>query len=187
MPAEAPKKSLGPSVIVEFPAYVYGQNFTSLDKIDFENFRYRLDKNEPLVRLRKGRYEHTEKDQGGNYLWYEREALERVWRIPADRPSALVMLDSFSAGGSSSDDAVLQLFQLGTDGKLVLVQQLTFDRQADGTGVAFNTVTHELTITARSDDGSAHCCPEHVDVVKYRWGGGRFVQTSASRKTLPKE
>jgi GNAT superfamily N-acetyltransferase len=46
--------------------------------------------------------------------------------------------------------------------------------------------TGELHITARADDGSAHCCPENFDLLTYRWNSREFVQISARRvRTAP--
>jgi hypothetical protein len=40
-----------------------------------------------------------------------------------------------------------------------------------------------LSVSATDYGAGAHCCPEYIDSVTYRWAGTRFAQVS--RMTIP--
>jgi hypothetical protein len=153
---------------------------SSIRQIDFANLNFyafgEKGSHEPPLRLRHGlfkshkRYELTE------------VKLKKVWYFGSEK--AIAAFDFFSCGGSCSDESIIQLFEL-RDGHLRIIQQLEYDLQAPGTGERFDAKTGELFITARADDGSAHCCPENVDHVRFRWNGRQFVQISSRRVRLP--
>jgi hypothetical protein len=84
-----------------------------------------------------------------------------------------VALNWLACGGSCSNDELLFVFAV-ENGHTVITQELDFDVQAAGAGTWFNAASGKLTIKARSDDGSAHCCPQHIDVVSFRWSGDKF-------------
>ena len=81
-------------------------------------------------------------------------------------------------------DGLLQVIEV-ENRRLVVNQQLTFDRQAPGTDADFDPKTATLTVRARSNDDSPHCCPKSIDVVTFRWDGKKFVEKS--HRTIPVE
>jgi hypothetical protein len=140
----------------------------TIKAVDFANFQYG-----DWLRLTNGKYK---RDEPGNF---EDARLMQTWFFASQgsQPDrALVYLDDVFGGGSSSDVDTLMVFAV-REGHPVVVQKLTFDSQASGTGVKFDPATRKLVVTARSNDDSPHCCPASVDVVALAWTPKGFVQT----------
>jgi len=153
-----------PAVSITFPAYQYAEHVQSLGDVDFRNFSYPslYDSGEPY-QLHNGSY----KDEAAGHL---EVTLNHAWRFGA---YALVSLDVFSAGGSSSNYGLMYLFGLKA-GRPVIQQQFVYDLQANGSGAWFNDKTRSLTIKARSSDDSPHCCARHLDIATYVFQGDNF-------------
>lgn len=62
-----------------------------------------------------------------------------------------------------------------------IVQQIEYDRHAEGTGATFNSMTGHLDIVARTDEPSPNCCPKHLDILRFDWNGNRFVPKASKR------
>jgi hypothetical protein len=90
-----------------------------------------------------------------------------------------------AAEGSSSDTGFLQVLEL-RNGHPTVTQDFEYDEQAHPwTGVSFNPHTGVLRISVRSDDGSAHCCPEHVDAIWFDWSEDRFKLSRWKQVKVP--
>jgi hypothetical protein len=98
---------------------------------------------------------------------------------------ALLIFNLFWAAGSSSERGDLLLFVLH-DSHPVLIQEFSYDRQAEGTGETFNLKDLSLTIRARANDDSPHCCPRHLDIERFQWNGWRFRLAGRKVIALPK-
>jgi hypothetical protein len=160
-----------PAVEVTYPNTTYDSEVRAIGEVDFTNFEYRIGGQQ--IRLTKGAY-HMHED-----FSFEDAKLERVW--PFDTPDgqhhALVFLDDVSGGGSSNDTGLVLVF--GVRGNHpVVTQEMSFDRQAEGTGVAFDPALRRLVVKARSNDDSPHCCAKSVDEVTYTWGAKGFTQAA---------
>jgi len=81
---------------------------------------------------------------------------------------ALLVTDWLSCGASCNDTGMVQVYEPQA-GHPVLLQQIGFDSDAVGTDATFDKDSLTLTVTGRSNDGSAHCCPQNLDVVTYQW------------------
>ena len=161
----------------------YMDSIDSIQKLDFTNLQYFIGDctSGELFQLRNGKAE-TRFNFG-----FDKFSLEHVYYFRPGRTeheAALVEIRHFYGGGSSSQDGLLLVFQID-DGGLVVTQQLVYDQQAKGTGTGFDSVTRILTVRARSNDDSAHCCPKSIDVVILKWNGKAFEEKS--HRTLPVE
>lgn len=178
----APGGQYSPTVSSTTLRYRYARAFEPIRKVDFANLYY-FDgdgKNGDLFQLRHGGVKLKYAENGGeevhlDHVYYFRSST-------ADQEAALVQPESFSYGGSSSQDCVLLVFQID-DGALVTTQKLRFDLQAEGTGVSFDQASNTLTVRARTADDSAHCCPKSVDMVTFAWIGKAFKEKS--HRTIP--
>jgi hypothetical protein len=135
------------------------------------------------VKLKNGKYER-QSDSGR-----ESVSLKDVFCINHEHKDggtnhAIVITDWIDCGGSCSSVGVVQLFTIRL-GHPVMTQQFDFDSHAVGTGATFDPESLTLTITGRSDDHSANCCPTSFDVVTYRWKGTKFVQTNFTQVPAP--
>jgi hypothetical protein len=164
------------AVTVTFPRYEYKLKERSLKSIDFKDLRYHLFGKSLLfnesIRLHNGSGSEYRRKEG----IHTELSLKNIWYfgVQNDQPHyALVYLDFFSVGGSSSDYGFILLFTI-ENGHPVIIQQLDYDRQAPGTAVHFNVGRGELIIKARARDGSAHCCPESLETDEFRWTGRIF-------------
>lgn len=68
-----------------------------------------------------------------------------------------------------------------SDGHLRVIQEMSWDThfQAGQPTDSFDAATSTLLVrTAHYIPGDAHCCVSAQDVVRLKWNGKRFVQTS---------
>jgi hypothetical protein len=148
-----------------------------LRKIDFRNFELVLfdyhGKNPHQIPLRNGEYEKKELPDAVGGQSVSMGKTQYIDALNGEPQYALLDIGDVRWAGSSTNTGILQLVHL-EDGHLTVVQQISYDLQAPGTGVKFNPRTGILLITGRSDDHSAHCCPENVDVVAFKWTGKSF-------------
>ena len=75
--------------------------------------------------------------------------------------------------GSCSEQGDLLVLELRS-GRLFETHQITYDLQATGAGARFSSETGVLVVKARAEDGSPHCCAEHLDVATLKWDGTAF-------------
>ena len=167
-----------PAVTVSTPERVLEVNATDVCGVDFRNIRMFGEFEEDTAKLKNGKYER-QFDSGR-----ESVSLKHVFCINHGTNHAIVITDWVDCGGSCSSVDVVQLFTIRLS-RPVITQQFVFDSHAVGTGATFNPESLTLTITGRSDDHSANCCPTSFDVVTYRWQGTKFVQTNFTRVPAP--
>jgi hypothetical protein len=181
--APAPK----PNVRVEFPRYVYGNVVaTSLEAINFRKFEFREFSGKRIpagIRLADGKASVDYPGGGTDEIMLRRVS---YFGGTAKSPKyAVAEFMHFAAKGSSKQDAIVQVFGLQDDHP-VLLQQIVFDAQAEGWGIDFDAATATLDIRGRAEDGTPHCCPKFLDVVRYKWRGDRFVRTAYERQPTSK-
>ncbi|MGD0801801.1 MAG: hypothetical protein ABR906_10840 [Terracidiphilus sp.] len=148
---------------------------SSLTDVDFTNRSYRLNNTE--LQIKSGVY-HYQQDGG-----FEDIKVREIWFLKDPRDGAqyaVVSLYDVSGGGSSNDEGIVQVFTVANK-RLELVQELNFDEQASGSGVKFDSNSRCLTIRARSNDDSPHCCATNLDVADFVWSGRGFTLTSVVR------
>ncbi|MGO9642158.1 MAG: hypothetical protein ACLP1Y_12745 [Candidatus Acidiferrales bacterium] len=176
-----------PAVDIASPNYQYKLTVHSFKELDFHNFALVIfdydGRNPRTVHLRNGKYEKS---------WSSREGLMSVslgevhYINASNREPQYALLDigDIEGLGSSTNTGILQVVRL-KDNHIKVVQQLSYDLQAPGTGVTFNPETGILLITGRSNDDSAHCCPKSVDVMTFKWTGASFRLQSFDSHSLP--
>ncbi|HYM78299.1 MAG TPA: hypothetical protein VE377_20165 [Candidatus Dormibacteraeota bacterium] len=170
------------SSCVRTPNYSYSISVPSLEKVDFKNFRVFYqpgDSSDRGVVLRDGKY--SKRDQGG----YEEVILEYVEVFKPSTEAeqhALISLHWTDCGGSCTTLGRIQVFTL-RDSHPTIVQQIEYDRHAEGTGATFNSMTGHLDVVARADDHSPNCCPMHLDIMRFDWNGKRFVPKASKTVT----
>jgi hypothetical protein len=89
--------------------------------------------------------------------------------------------------GSSSQSDIVQVFEL-RDGKVFITQQIEADTHGGDTaaGVRFDERTKRLIVKAvELDSPNGRCCPTRLNVVVFRWDGGKFRQISARQVPIP--
>ena len=174
------------AVNVAFPQYEYKSDVHSIREIDFKNFQYRL--LGERVRLRNGLMNgDARRLEGENVRIHLEVTLKHVWYFDFhdDQPRhALISLNFFSVGASSSERGFLLLFEI-INGHPVITQQFDYDRQAPGAGDNFNWKLGILTIKGRADDDSPHCCPENLETDAFRWRGQKFALRTRKITKLP--
>jgi hypothetical protein len=132
------------------------------------------------VLLRAGNYERPKNLEGESSVTVK--LLSCLDRGVAEH--ALLATNWLNCGASCNSQEIVQVFEL-RDGNPVLVQQISFDSDAAGTGAIFDDNSLTLTVKGRSNEESPHCCPKSLDVVTYRWAGQQFVQSSYTRVPVP--
>ena len=144
-------------------SYLPGR-YSAIQKVDFRN----------LKPMKNGRYRKS-----GDGVHYSEE-VDSIHYLgpPSGGQAALVLYSWLSAGGSSSQGGVAEVFRT-FNGALRSTQKITWDThfQAGQPTVAFDTTTNTLMIrSAHYIPGDAHCCVSAMDVVTFRWDGTAFVQ-----------
>jgi hypothetical protein len=182
-PARRVAAPFKPAIRLDNKPVEYPGTANSLKDIDFKNFTYKLsDRGDDGRRVRNGKYESRAE------LSFDGINVGDVWLFGQQNGQpgyALVTIYNTYGGGSSNEDLDVLLYTVRNH-RLVLVQQMTVDAQAPGVGVVFTPATKALTIKARSNDNSAHCCAEHLDVIHLHWTGSGFAVTDARRVPAPK-
>jgi hypothetical protein len=181
--APAPK----PNVRVDFPRYVYENTIaTSLEAINFRKFEFREFSGKKVpdgIRLVDGKASIDHPGGGTDEIMLRQVS---YFGGTANSPKyALAEFMHFAARGSSIQDGIVQVFAVRNDHP-VLLQQIVFDAQAEGWGIDIDSSSATLEIRGRADDGTPHCCPKYLDVVRYKWRGDKFVQTVHKRRPIAK-
>jgi hypothetical protein len=166
----------GPSVKVSFPNTLHSAKAENVCAVDFRNIR--LVRNAHFAaRLRGGKYDHRE---SGGFKSVRLKSIDCMDDQDGVPRYAIVKSEWAYGGGSANDECVVQLFMLRS-GNLVVTQQLEFDCSALTTGATLDTKSQKLTVRARSDEPSAHCCAKSLDVVTYLWHDNRFIRSGFRR------
>lgn len=109
------------------------------------------------------------------------------WRYWLDAQHMVVAYGWVWSGGSSSQSDIVQVLE-SQDGKVWITQQIEADTYGGGTiaGARFDQNAKRLTVKAVDLDSSkGHCCPTHINIVVFRWDGGKFRQISARQVPMP--
>lgn len=89
------------------------------------------------------------------------------------------------AGGSSSQSDIVQVFGC-KDGHPLVLQQISNDAHSENAGVKFDPVSGILTVKSVRYGSGAHCCPEKLDIVTFRWSGNGFQRLGWKTVPMPK-
>jgi hypothetical protein len=163
-----------PSAVSVRSLRVYAESVSTLKALDFKNRSYNLDGTE--VQVKSGVFHYRE---GAN--WEDVEVGD-VWFLtePRDGSQYAVVSLSHDYGGTGEFDGFVQVFTVANK-RLELVQELSFDEKANGSGVKFDANSRRLTIRSRTTDGSPECCAKNLDVSDFVWNGGGFTFTKVVR------
>lgn len=178
LPATAQPSSSrhGPAVKVSFPNTVHRAKGENVCAVDFRNIR--LVRNAHFAaHLRGGKYDFRE---GGGFESVRLKGVDCIDDQDGVPRYAIVTSAWAYGAGSANDECVVQVFMLRS-GTLVVTQQLEFDCSALTTGAAFNRKSKKLTVRARSDEPSPHCCARSLDVVTYIWQDNSFRRSTFRR------
>jgi len=176
-----------PTVEVVNPNHVYTVTTKSLRHLDFRNFQFHVfeDGGESTLtaKLRNGKYDSKECDRkwkmGDGYDWLR---LDWARFVGKSSEFAIISLSWVTAGGSTSDFGVVQVFTL-RDGHPVVVQQILFNTR--GCGASSQLSIRPLLLTIKGVHGWEHCCPKTLDVLNFRWTGRSFHLKSHHSVPLP--
>ena len=165
-----------PTVEVVHLNHAYTATAESLKELDFHNFQFHVfDTNgnsQLLAKLRNGKYNSKEHDRrwkiGDGYDWLR---LDWVRFMGEHSEFAVVSFAWVTAGGSTSDFGVIQVFAL-RKGHPVVLQQILFNTRGCGTSASLSTRLLLLTLTGVH--GWEHCCPKTLDVMNFHWAGSSF-------------
>lgn len=169
------------------PNYGYTQPISSFRQVDFKNFDFVVfdvdGQPSRSVSLENGEYHERHEETGSDltlgpvqYFGTSRLSVKNEPRY------VLVTLRERDLGTNPTDASIVQVWKMEKH-HLYVVQQLTFDQQAPGAGVSFDTKTGRLIIKARTNDDSPACCPRSLELISFRWNGREFTQETA--QTLP--
>jgi hypothetical protein len=166
--------------------YSYTGSYDRIEDVDFRNLTMYLfeddEKPEAEYALRDGQYD-SRRDPDYHDVGIYTVSLDDVHRLLGEEPDrryAIAVYTWLGVGGSSSQDGVVQVFELFQH-RLTLRQQLRWDNQVETTKphVWFSEDSKTLVVrSAHYLPHDSHCCVSAMDVVTLRWNGTRFVKTS---------
>lgn len=149
--------------------------------------------NRPAVFLgRHGRVElrQTLRNGHGRRPWSESQGSQEVklaWHHPLDSRHLVAAYEWEWIAASSSQSAVVQVFELRESG-LYITQQIDADMHHGGraVGARFNPETGLLTVKAVSyAPREGRCCPSLMSIDTFRWNGRQFRPIRTTRVSLP--
>ena len=113
--------------------------------------------------------------------------VELAWlhQPPQPSSSAVALYDWEWVGGSSSQSNVVQVFGC-RDGHLIILQQVSNDAHSVHAGVDYNANTGLLTIKSVNYGAGAHCCPEKLDIITFKWTNKGFEKVGWKSLPMPK-
>jgi len=152
----------------------YSEIAGSINDIDFRNYRYSLG-GETYV-LQNGSSHKDRRIKGTDARAHSDVSIRHLWYfdVEKERPRrALISIQLTTTAASSSDTGYMLLFEV-VDSHPVITQQFEYDLHAPGTGETFDDKSRLLTIKARAQDGSPHCCPENLEIDEFKWMGHKF-------------
>lgn len=114
-------------------------------------------------------------------------SVELVWlrRLPQQSDLAVARFDWEWVGGSSSQSNVVQVFGC-RNGHLTILQQITNDAHSTHAGADYDANTGILTLKSVNYGAGAHCCPEKLDIITFRWSDKGFEQVGQKTVPIPK-
>jgi hypothetical protein len=136
------------------PDYRYSVSASSLDQVDFKNLRVFFQPGDPSdrgVALRKGKFR---KHLQGGYEEVSLESVEFFKSQSGNEQFALISLYWMDCGGSCTTLGKIQVFAL-REGHPRIIQQIEYDRHAEGTSDSFKPWNGHLVIVGRGNDDSA--------------------------------
>lgn len=169
-----------PNYEISFPKHQYAIAVPSLMDLDFQNFTvfwYRNGKREPTAHLENGSFTRREPGDG------EYVTLDLV-KVLQGGQYAVIDVSWRNCGGSCSESGLVQVFELQS-GHPTVVEQISYGRHAPGCGALFDAASRILTVTGRSSEPSANCCPKSLDVMTFEWDGKQLVFRASRRDALP--
>lgn len=170
---------------ISYPNYRYAEKVSSLRDLNFRNLRvfwFPREENDNGAKLRNGRFQRK---WNAGYRAYEEVRVDLVEFLGSGQTgkrSAVIDLEWWDCGGSCTHVGRIQVFELQA-GHPTVIEEIEYDHNAPGTGVHYDSGTQILTVTGRSNDDSANCCPKSVDIMKFAWDGRKFVFSEG--KTVP--
>lgn len=144
---------------------------------------YAFQKN-PLLRdsavLYQGKFSTFEMPEHGP------ASVELAWvqQLPHQSNVAAALYDWKWIGGSSSQSNVVQVFGC-QDGHLTILQQISNDAHSVHAGADYNASTGVLTVKSVNYGAGAHCCPEKLDIVTFKWTDRGFEQVGWETIPMP--
>lgn len=185
----AQERDNDPTVHVTYPNFVFPSEPCTFTPEHFGNTRaYFWSANGVRVMssgtLTGGKYERNETTDAGSTS-VELASVQRPTAARGDSPFAIVSYYWEWLGGSSSQSNVVQVFGC-RNGHLLVLQQISNDAHSQHAGTDYDPQTRVLTVKSVRYGAGAHCCPEELDVVAFRWTGARFEQTGWKTVPMPK-
>ena len=176
-----------PTVDVSYPDFTYPSEPCTFTLRHFRNMRTYIwygHRVRDSGTLRHGKYERKWTPARGY------SGAELVWlRVPrSSRPDSELAVVLYSwdwVGGSSSQSDVVQVFGCRDD-HLVVLQQISNDAHGLQGGVNYDVRIGVLTIKSVRYGSGAHCCPEKLDIVSFRWTGAKFHRVAWKTVPMPK-
>jgi len=179
----------GPSFQLRSYSYVYPKTYRSIHDVDFENLKVAFGNDKSgrskLTQLRNGGWEVRFRNGG-----YDSICLRGVHFLESAEPGreyALTVYAEVTAGGSSSEFGIAEVFELA-DKRLRATQLIDWDLRYGGPGHPlddFYEKANTLTIRAphyRPGDYYKHASA--VDIVTYHWDGRAFAQAVIQTELL---
>ena len=166
----------GPTFTSENVSVSYPGSPSSIRKVDFRNIKIPFfDKRS--FSLKNGHYKY---DELGEHWSFDLDSVYYLSTSPSSKgSSALILYSWFAAAGSSSQGGTAVVYTVA-DSHLRSVQKIDWDThfQAGQPTDSFDRTSNTLAIrSAHYIPGDAHCCVSAMDIVTFRWDGGRFVQS----------
>ena len=156
----------------------YATKVSSIHDVDFKNLKVFW--HDQGVKLHDGSFRHKQK------LGYDEVHLGLSEFLASSEgmvDHAVIDLEWRSCRIDCAVVGRVQVFRLQSEHP-ILVQEIEYDRSAPGTGMRFDRQNQILTITGRSDDRTLKCCPEHLDIMHFRWDGKSFVFQDAKTEAI---
>ncbi|MGA8527159.1 MAG: hypothetical protein WB506_11425 [Candidatus Sulfotelmatobacter sp.] len=170
-----------PNYEISFPKYQYPATVSSLQEVDFKSltvFWFGKDGPRRNVKLVNGGYDKDDEYHGGEYITLD--LLRFLDASEEDAKYAVVDIDWRSCGGSCSESGLAQVFNVQS-GYPTVVEQIRYERHAPNTGASIDAAAKTLTLTGRSSEPSANCCPKSLDVMTFTWNGKEFTFADRQR------
>lgn len=181
----AQERDATPTVDVLYPKYALESEPCVLTEQHIGNMKSYVFQRGPSVMdfavLQNGKYSVLRTPESGP------ASVELAWlRQPPRQPSvAIVLYDWEWVGGSSSQSNVVQVFGC-RDRHLTILQQITNDAHSVHAGADYDAETGVLTVKSVNYGAGAHCCPEKLDIVTFKWFENGFEQVEWKTVPMPK-
>jgi len=173
------------TVLVTYPRFTYKSGSCDLDRSRLGEVRAYIFESRGRILdsglLKRGRYEKWTAEKG-----YASAHLGDVHPLPsvsADK-FLLVIYHWEWAGGSSSQSDVAQVFGC-IDGKPAVLQQISNDAHSENTNIRWDAGRRVLTVKSVNYGTGAHCCPEKLEIVEFKWTGSRLTKLLQQRVPMP--